>query len=187
MSLEEDVKFITDPASLADACFNEGECGKTPFPHYEDIAHAIDKIEGLDVFDIYSLTGGLVSSFEEIKIARTGSEYEQDGYIIRDYASVLVCRIAPLAAFSAGHQCGKEIGGSRGFSNAPNSHSLVAEFPWDPDHRITQILHEHGFSILDPEVGRQRMPNGLEAVTLFGDGDDYNGWTIFDGWFHCID
>ena len=31
------------------------------------------------------------------------------------------------------------------------------------------------------------MPNGLEATTLLGDGDDYNGWTVFDGWFHYID
>lgn len=185
--MEKNTNFITDPASLEMACYTHGEIKRRPFPQYEAIAHAIDEIDGLDVFDLYDLTNGLESSFEEFKVARTGSEYEEDGYMVKDFTSVLVCRIAPLAAFSAGHKCGKEIGGTRGFSNIPTSHTLVSEFPWDPDHRVPQILHDHGFSILDPEIGRQRMPNGLEASTLFGDGDDYNGWTIFDGWFHCMD
>ncbi|MBE6484188.1 MAG: hypothetical protein E7Z96_05350 [Actinomycetaceae bacterium] len=187
MPQQESTNFVTDPVSLEAACSNSGASGGSPFPHYEDIAQAIDEIDGLDVFDIYSSNAGLVSSFEEIKIARTGTEYVRDGYVIRDYASVLVCRIAPIAAFTAGHTCWERIGEYGGFSNVPDSDALVAEHPWDPNHRIPQILHDHGFSILDPQIGRETMPNGLEATTLLGDGDFYNGWTVFDGWFHCID
>ncbi|MCF2705845.1 hypothetical protein I6E29_00970 [Arcanobacterium haemolyticum] len=187
MPQEENTNFVTDPVLLEAACSNRGDRGGSPFPHYEDIAQAIDDIDGLDVFDIYSSTGGLKSSFEEIKITRTGTEYIQDGHIIRDYASVLVCRIAPIAAFMASHTCGERIGEFGGFWKSPTAASLVAEHPWDPNHRIPQILHDHGFSILDPQIGRETMPNGLEAVTLLGDGDDYNGWTVFDGWFHYID
>ena len=184
----DDASFITDPIRLDEACANRGGFGRfTPFRLCEDIAHAIDEIDGLDVFDIYSSSEGLASSFEEIKISRTGSEHVEDKYLIREYASVLVCRIGPLAAFSAGHVCGERIGEFGGFSSVPDANTLVAEFPWDPDHRIPQILHDRGLSILAPEVGRQTMPNGLEATTLLGDGDDYNGWTVFDGWFHYID
>ncbi len=187
MPHDESANFVTDPVLLEAACANPGNLSRSPFPHYEEIAGAIDAIEGLDVFDIYSSTAGLLSSFEEIKITRTGTEYVQDGYVIRDYVSVLVCRIGPIAAFTANHTCGERINEFGEFSSVPSADSLVAEFPWDPNHRITQILHDHGFSILDPQIGRETMPNGLEASTLLGDGDDYNGWTVFDGWFHYMD
>ena len=132
-----------------------------------------------------------VRVFIEIRLARRGAEPEiRDGYQVTRYASVVVCRIAPLAALMKVVEARVALDGKGSCGYLPVSDDLVSAVPWDTRQRIPEILANYGYQILAPEIGRLRLPDGLGVDTLLTSKDEkdcYIGHHVFDAWFHWMD
>lgn len=184
--------FATDPNLLALACEDAEVFEDWTMPDYRRIAAELGRTPESTVFSIEdSDYGSGWASFVEIRLARRGAEPEiRDGYQVTRYASVLVCRIAPLAALMKVVEAGVALGGKGGFSNLPVADDLVSAVPWDTRERIPEILANYGYQILAPEIGRLRLPDGLGVDTLLTSKDEkdcYIGHHVFDAWFQWVD
>ena len=89
--------------------------------------------------------------FIEIRLARRGAEPEiRAGYQATRYASVVVCRIAPLAALMKVVEARVALDGTGSCGYLPVSDDLVSAVPWDTRQRIPEILANYGYQILAP-------------------------------------
>lgn len=184
--------FVTDPNLLALACEDAEVFGDWVMPDYQRIAAELGCTPGSTVFSIEdSDYGSGWASFVEIRLARRGAEPEiRDGYQVTRYASVVVCRIAPLAALMKVVEARVALDGKGSCGYLPVSDDLVSAVPWDTRQRIPEILANYGYQILAPEIGRLRLPDGLGVDTLLtskGEKDCYIGHHVFDAWFHWMD
>lgn len=161
-------------------------------PDYRRIAAERGRTPESTVFSIEdSDYGSGWASFVEIRLARRGAEPEiRDGYQVTRYASVVVCRIAPLAALMKVVEARVALDGKGSCGYLPVSDDLVSAVPWDTRQRIPEILANYGYQILAPEIGRLRLPDGLGVDTLLTSKDEkdcYIGHHVFDAWFHWMD
>ncbi len=184
--------FVTDPNLLALACEDAEVFGDWVMPDYQRIAAELGCTPESTVFSIEdSDYGSGWASFVEIRLARRGAEPEiRDGYQVTRYASVVVCRIAPLAALMKVVEARVALDGKGSCGYLPVSDDLVSAVPWDTRQRIPEILANYGYQILAPEIGRLRLPDGLGVDTLLtskGEKDCYIGHHVFDAWFHWMD
>ncbi|MGN0108652.1 MAG: hypothetical protein ACI38B_01020 [Bifidobacterium sp.] len=185
--------FVTDPNLLALACEDAEVFGDWVMPDYRRIAAELGRTPESTVFSIEDSdygSGGW-ASFVEIRLARRGAEPEiRDGYQVTRYASVVVCRIAPLAALMKVVEARVALDGKGSCGYLPVSDDLVSAVPWDTRQRIPEILANYGYQILAPEIGRLRLPDGLGVDTLLTSKDEkdcYIGHHVFDAWFHWMD
>ena len=185
--------FVTDPNFLALACEDAEVFGDWVMPDYRRIAAELGRTPESTVFSIEDSdygSGGW-ASFIEIRLACRGAEPEiRDGYQVTRYASVVICRIAPLAALMKVVEAGVALDGKGSFSKLPVADDLVSAVPWDTRQRIPEILANYGYQILAPEIGRLRLPDGLGVDTLLTSKDEkdcYIGHHVFDAWFHWMD
>ena len=184
--------FVTDPNLLALACEDAEVFGDWVMPDYRRIAAELGRTPESTVFSIEdSDYGSGWASFVEIRLARRGAEPEiRDGYQVTRYASVVVCRIAPLAALMKVVEARVAVDGKGSCGYLPVSDDLVSAVPWDTRQRIPEILANDGYQILAPEIGRLRLPDGLGVDTLLTSKDEkdcYIGHHVFDAWFHWMD
>lgn len=184
--------FVTDPNLLALACEDAEVFGDWVMPDYRRIAAELGRTPESTVFSIEdSDYGSGWASFVEIRLARRGAEPEiRDGYQVTRYASVVVCRIAPLAALMKVVEARVALDGKGSCGYLPVSDDLVSDVPWDTRQRIPEILANYGYQILAPEIGRLRLPDGLGVDTLLASKDEkdcYIGHHVFDAWFHWMD
>ena len=184
--------FVTDPNLLALACEDAEVFGDWVMPDYRRIAAELGRTPESTVFSIEdSDYGSGWASFVEIRLARRGAEPEiRDGYQVTWYASVVVCRIAPLAALMKVVEARVALDGKGSCGYLPVSDDLVSAVPWDTRQRIPEILANYGYQILAPEIGRLRLPDGLGVDTLLTSKDEkdcYIGHHVFDAWFHWMD
>ena len=184
--------FVTDPNLLALACEDAVVFGDWVMPDYRRIAAELGRTPESTVFSIEdSDYGSGWASFVEIRLARRGAEPEiRDGYQVTRYASVVVCRIAPLAALMKVVEARVALDGKGSCGYLPVSDDLVSAVPWDTRQRIPEILANYGYQILAPEIGRLRLPDGLGVDTLLTSKDEkdcYIGHHVFDAWFHWMD
>ena len=184
--------FVTDPNLLALACEDAEVFGDWVMPDYRRIAAELGRTPESTVFSIEdSDYGSGWASFVEIRLARRGAEPEiRDGYQVTRYASVVVCRIAPLAALMKVVEARVALDGKGSCGYLPVSDDLVSAVPWDTRQRIPEILANYGYQILAPEIGRLRLPYGLGVDTLLTSKDEkdcYIGHHVFDAWFHWMD
>ena len=184
--------FVTDPNLLALACEDAEVFGDWVMPDYRRIAAELGRTPESTVFSIEdSDYGSGWASFVEIRLARRGAEPEiRDGYQVTRYASVVVCRIAPLAALMKVVEARVALDGKGSCGYLPVSDDLVSAVPWDTRQRIPEILANYGYQILAPEIGRLRLPDGLGVDTLLTSKDEkdcYIGHHVFDAWFHWMD
>lgn len=184
--------FVTDPNLLALACEDAEVFGDWVIPDYRRIAAELGRTPESTVFSIEdSDYGSGWASFVEIRLARRGAEPEiRDGYQVTRYASVVVCRIAPLAALMKVVEARVALDGKGSCGYLPVSDDLVSAVPWDTRQRIPEILANYGYQILAPEIGRLRLPDGLGVDTLLTSKDEkdcYIGHHVFDAWFHWMD
>lgn len=184
--------FVTDPNLLALACEDAEVFGDWVMPDYRRIAAELGRTPESTVFSIEdSDYGSGWASFVEIRLARRGAEPEiRDGYQVTLYASVVVCRIAPLAALMKVVEARVALDGKGSCGYLPVSDDLVSAVPWDTRQRIPEILANYGYQILAPEIGRLRLPDGLGVDTLLTSKDEkdcYIGHHVFDAWFHWMD
>jgi hypothetical protein len=184
--------FVTDPDLLALACEDAEVFGDWVMPDYRRIAAELGRTPESTVFSIEdSDYGSGWASFVEIRLARRGAEPEiRDGYQVTRYASVVVCRIAPLAALMKVVEARVALDGKGSCGYLPVSDDLVSAVPWDTRQRIPEILANYGYQILAPEIGRLRLPDGLGVDTLLTSKDEkdcYIGHHVFDAWFHWMD
>lgn len=184
--------FVTDPNLLALACEDAEVFGDWVMPDYQRIAAELGCTPESTVFSIEdSDYGSGWASFVEIRLARRGVEPEiRDGCQVTRYASVVVCRIAPLAALMKVVEARVALDGKGSCGYLPVSDDLVSAVPWDTRQRIPEILANYGYQILAPEIGRLRLPDGLGVDTLLTSKDEkdcYIGHHVFDAWFHWMD
>ena len=184
--------FVTDPNLLALACEDAEVFGDWVIPDYRRIAAELGRTPESTVFSIEdSDYGSGWASFVEIRLARRGAEPEiRDGYQVTRYASLVVCRIAPLAALMKVVEARVALDGKGSCGYLPVSDDLVSAVPWDTRQRIPEILANYGYQILAPEIGRLRLPDGLGVDTLLTSKDEkdcYIGHHVFDAWFHWMD
>ena len=184
--------FVTDPNLIALACEDAEVFGDWVIPDYRRIAAELGRTPESTVFSIEdSDYGSGWASFVEIRLARRGAEPEiRDGYQVTRYASVVVCRIAPLAALMKVVEARVALDGKGSCGYLPVSDDLVSAVPWDTRQRIPEILANYGYQILAPEIGRLRLPDGLGVDTLLTSKDEkdcYIGHHVFDAWFHWMD
>lgn len=186
--------FAADPRALRKACEDDAVFDDWTEPDYRAIADelgALPEYTLLRVEDDAYKSGGW-ASFVEIQLAPRGAEPEiQDGYRVTHYASVTLCRIAPLAAFMkvSDERCALDGTGYPALF-LPCVDNMTADCPWDEQHRVPGVLARHGYRVLSPELGQRTMPDGLTAETLLGGKDEdepYVAHTIFDAWFHWMD
>ncbi len=185
--------FVTNPNLLALACEDAEVFGDWAMPDYRRIAAELGHTPESTVFSIEDSdygSGGW-ASFIEIRLACRGAESEiRDGYQVTRYASVVVCRIAPLAALMKVVEARVALNGKGSCGYLPVSDDLVSAVPWDTRQRIPEILANYGYQILAPEIGRLRLPDGLGVDTLLTSKDEkdcYIGHHVFDAWFHWMD
>ena len=184
--------FVTDPNLLALACEDAEVFEDWVMLDYRRIAAELGRTPESTVFSIEdSDYGSGWASFVEIRLARRGAEPEiRDGYQVTRYASVVVCRIAPLAALMKVVEARVALDGKGSCGYLPVSDDLVSAVPWDTRQRIPEILANYGYQILAPEIGRLRLPDGLGVDTLLTSKDEkdcYIGHHVFDAWFHWMD
>lgn len=184
--------FVTNPSLLALACEDAEVFGDWAMPDYRRIAAELGRTPESTVFSIEdSDYGSGWASFIEIRLACRGAEPEiRDGYQVTRYASVVVCRIAPLAALMKVAEARVALNGKGSCGYLPVADDLVSAVPWDTRQRIPEILANYGYQILAPEIGRLRLPDGLGVDTLLTSKDEkdcYIGHHIFDAWFHWMD
>lgn len=184
--------FVTDPNLLALACEDAEVFKDWAMPDYQRIAAELGCTPESTVFSIEdSDYGSGWASFVEIRLARRGAESKiRDGYQVTQYASVVVCRIAPLAALMKVVEARVALNGKGSCGYLPVSDDLVSAVPWDTRQRIPEILANYGYQILAPEIGRLRLPDGLGVDTLLTSKDEkdcYIGHHVFDAWFHWMD
>lgn len=185
--------FTVDPCALRKACKDDAVFDDWTEPDYRAIANelgALPEYTLLRVEDDAYQSGGW-ASFVEIQLARRGIEPEiQNGYRVTQYASVTLCRIAPLAAFMKVSDEWRVLDGTNRSTALPCVDDMTADFPWDERRRVPDVLARHGYRVLSPEVGQRTMPDGLAADTLLGGRDEDESdvaHTIFDAWFHWMD
>lgn len=184
--------FITNRAALALACEDAEVFEDWAMPDHQRIAAELGCTPESTVFSIEdSDYGSGWASFVEIRLARRGAESKiRDGYQVTQYASVVVCRIAPLAALMKVVEARVALDGKGSCGYLPVSDDLVSAVPWDTRQRIPEILANYGYQILAPEIGRLRLPDGLGVDTLLTSKDEkdcYIGHHVFDAWFHWMD
>lgn len=184
--------FVTDPNLLALACEDAEVFEDWAMPDHQRIAAELGCTPESTVFSIEdSDYGSGWASFVEIRLARRGAESKiRDGYQVTQYASVVVCRIAPLAALMKVVEARVALDGKGSCGYLPVSDDLVSAVPWDTRQRIPEILANYGYQILAPEIGRLRLPDGLGVDTLLTSKDEkdcYIGHHVFDAWFHWMD
>ena len=185
--------FVTDPNFLALACEDAEVFGDWAMLDYRRIAAELGRTPESTVFSIEDsdYDSGGWASFIPIRLACRGAEPEiRDGYQVTRYASVVICRIAPLAALMKVVEAGVALDGKGSFSKLPVADDLVSAVPWDTRQRIPEILANYGYQILAPEIGRLRLPDGLGVDTLLTSKDEkdcYIGHHVFDAWFHWMD
>ena len=134
--------------------------------------------------------GSGYASFVDVMITRQeGSQrtHRPNGYVTTHGLTLLLCRLAPIAAPATDAEHGRGPSGNA-HRSVPNSASL-APLPvpdWEQEsHAITAVLDRFGIVLLNPGVLRRPAHPDISVDTdLSGPG---KGFDLFDVWFHWTD
>ena len=118
---------------------------------------------------------------------RSEQTRSRDDYLTTHGLSLLLCRLAPIAALLTDGERGHGPVGN-GHASAPESASLSTSpvAGWDQESRaITAVLNRYGVTLVHPDVLQQPVLTGLSIETNLSGPS--NGFDLFDAWFHWTD
>lgn len=155
--------FAADPRALRKACEDDAVFDDWTEPDYRAIADelgALPEYTLLRVEDDAYKSGGW-ASFVEIQLAPRGAEPEiQDGYRVTHYASVTLCRIAPLAAFMTVNDEWRALDGTGQAAFLPCVDNMTADCPWDGGIACQTCWLGTGTGFSPPMSDSGRCPTG---------------------------